>query len=265
MSEANRTPVAVVTGAASGIGRQCCRQLLDDGWRVFALDVSAPALQEVAAEVQAGDRLQVQPCDVRNADDIAAVFGEIAGQAAAVDALICSAGILRTGPLMEMTTEDFDQLFMVNTRGAWLCAKAALPLLRQAATAQMPGRIVMLGSIAAIRPKIGGGAYAASKAALSRLVRVMAVELAQDNILVNAVAPGTVDTPMIASALAEPGKTYKPSGRSPLGRVAEPADVVAVIRFLLQPAANYVTGTWIPIDGGTSAAFVAPNPPPAGG
>ncbi|MBT7509706.1 MAG: SDR family oxidoreductase, partial [Rhodospirillaceae bacterium] len=129
---------------------------------------------------------------------------------------------------------------------------------------QMPSRVVMLGSIAAIRPKIGGGAYAASKAALSRLVRVMAVELAQDNILVNAVAPGTVDTPMIASALAKPGKTYKPSGRSPLGRVAEPADVVAVIRFLLQPASNYVTGTWIPVDGGTSAAFVASGAPTGG-
>jgi 2,3-dihydro-2,3-dihydroxybenzoate dehydrogenase len=259
MSEATRTPVAVVTGAASGIGRQCCRQLLDDNWRVFALDVSAATLGEVGAELQAGDRLQVLPCDVRDADNVASVFGEIARQAPSVDALICSAGILRTGPLMDMAIEDFDQLFAVNTRGAWLSAKAALPLLRQAATSQMPSRIVMLGSIAAIRPKIGGGAYAATKSALSRLVRVMAVELAQDNILVNAVAPGTVDTPMIASALAAPGKTYKPSGRSPLGRVAEPGDVVAVIRFLLQPAANYVTGTWIPIDGGTSAAFVAPT------
>ena len=264
MVEVTRTSVAVVTGAASGIGRQCCRQLLDDGWQVFALDVSASALGEIDAELQSGDRLRLLPCDVRDADNVASVFSEIAQQAPFVDALICSAGILRTGPLMDMAIEDFDQLFAVNTRGAWLCTKAALPLLRQAASSQMPSRVVMLGSIAAIRPKIGGGAYAASKAALSRLVRVMAVELAQDNILVNAVAPGTVDIPMIASALAKPGKTYKPSGRSPLGRVAEPADVVAVIRFLLQPASNYVTGTWIPVDGGTSAAFVASGAPTGG-
>ena len=264
MTDAIPTPVAVVTGAASGIGRQCCRQLLDDGWQVHALDVSASALQEVDAELQVGNRLHVLPCDVRDAADIASAFAEIGGQAASVDALIYSAGILRTGPLMDLSIEDFDQLFAVNTRGAWLCVKAALPLLRQAASSEMPSRVVMLGSIAAIRPKIGGGAYAASKAALSRLVRVMAVELAQDNILVNSVAPGTVDTPMIASALAEPGKTYKPSGRSPLGRVAAPSDVVAVIRFLLQPASNYVTGTWIPVDGGTSAAFVAPDAPAGG-
>lgn len=264
MTDAAHTPVAVVTGAASGIGRQCCRQLLDDGWQVYALDVSASALQEVEAELQAGDRLRVLPCDVRDAGVVDAVFAEISRQVSSVNALICSAGILRTGPLMDMAIEDFDQLFAVNTRGAWLCVRAALSLLRQAASSQMPSRVVMLGSIAAIRPKIGGGAYAASKAALSRLVRVMAVELAEDNILVNAVAPGTVDTPMIASALAAPGKTYKPSGRSPLGRVAAPADVVAVIRFLLQPASNYMTGTWIPVDGGTSAAFVAPDAPSGG-
>ena len=261
MTDAAHKPVAIVTGAASGIGRQCCRQLLDDGWHVFALDVSASELKEVEAELQAEDRLRVLPCDVRDAVVVEAVFAEISQQVSSVNALICSAGILRTGPLMDMAIEDFDQLFAVNTRGAWLCARAALSLLQQAASSQMPSRVVMLGSIAAIRPKIGGGAYAASKAALSRLVRVMAVELAEDNILVNAVAPGTVDTPMIASALAAPGKTYKPSGRSPLGRVATPTDVVAVIRFLLQPASNYVTGTWIPVDGGTSAAFVAPDAP----
>ena len=259
MTNATRMPVAIVTGAASGIGRQCCRQLLYDNWQVFALDVSAAALRDLGVELQTEDRLRVLPCDVRDADDIASVFAEIAEQVSAVDALVCSAGILRTGPLMDMAVEDFDQIFSVNTRGVWLCVKSALPLLRQAASSEMPSRVVMLGSIAAIRPKIGGGAYAASKSALSRLVRVMAVELAGDNILVNTVAPGTVDTPMIASAMAAPGKTYKPSGKSPLGRVAAPEDVVAVIRFLLQPASNYVTGTWIPVDGGTSAAYVAPD------
>jgi NAD(P)-dependent dehydrogenase (short-subunit alcohol dehydrogenase family) len=248
---------AIVTGAASGIGRQCCRELLDDGWRVFALDLAASPLHTLEAEIEDKARLDVLACDVSHPASVGETFATIAGQISELDALICSAGVLRMGPLMDMSVADFDQVFAVNARGPWLCAKAALPMLRRGASPERPGRIVILGSIASLRPKIGGGAYAASKAALSRLVRVLAVELAAQNILVNAVAPGTVDTPMIAAAAA--GTTYKPSGRSPLGRVAQPADVVAVIRLLLRPEANYVTGTWIPVDGGTSAAFVSPG------
>ena len=256
MVEVTRTSVAVVTGAASGIGRQCCRQLLDDGWQVFALDVSASALGEIDAELQSGDRLRLLPCDVRDADNVASVFSEIAQQAPFVDALICSAGILRTGPLMDMAIEDFDQLFAVNTRGAWLCTKAALPLLRQAASSQMPSRVVMLGSIAAIRPKIGGGAYAASKAALSRLVRVMAVELAQDNILVNAVAPGTVDTPSLGdriNAAPDPEQQRRDFiARQPMGRLGTAQEVANLVLYLASDDSAFCTGQLYTIDGGVS-------------
>ena len=253
---ATESRIAVVTGAASGIGRACCGRLLGDGWRVFALDIATEGLAALAADWPGDERLHVATCDVSDAASVAAAFTAIAARTPRVDALLYSAGVLRGGPLMDMAVDDFDLLFAVNTRGAWLCAKAALPLLRKAACDALPARVVMVGSIASLRPKVGGGAYAASKAALSRLVRVLAVELAADRILVNAVAPGTVDTPMISKAVAVPGTTYRPSGTSPLGRIAQPDDVVAVMHFLLQPAANYVTGTWIPVDGGTSAAFV---------
>ena len=129
----------------------------------------------------------------------------------------------------------------------------------------------MLASIAALRPKIGGGAYAASQAALERLVRVMAVELGGEHIRVNAIAPATVDTPMIRNAMKDDAPFgYRLSGTSPLGRIATPADIVGVIRFLLTPASNYINGAMIPVDGGTSAAFVgggsldAPAPGHAG-
>lgn len=247
--------IAVITGAASGIGRECARQLLASGWTVHAVDRDAAQLAALRHE-----RLHALECDVSDAAAVERAFGAIAARSARVDALICSAGVLRTGPVMQMEIADFDAVFAVNTRGAWLCARHALPLLKAAARREAPARIVMLASAAAIRPKIGGGAYAASKAALARLVNVMAVELGPDHILVNAIAPATVDTPMIAAASRTSATTtYQPSGLSPLGRIASPADVVAVIRFLLEPTSNYVTGTLIPVDGGTTAAYVPPK------
>jgi NAD(P)-dependent dehydrogenase (short-subunit alcohol dehydrogenase family) len=251
-----------ITGAASGIGLAAARRLLAEGWSVFGLD-RTPAPLAAAAEVFAPHWQRFTPvvCDVTDAARVAAAFTEIGQAAPALNALICCAGILRTSPLESMAVEDFDQLFAVNTRGTWLCARAALPLLRRAATSDDPSRVVLLSSVAALRPKISGGAYAASKAAVSQLCRVMAVEWAPGGVLVNALAPGTVDTPMVR-AVSDPANAqgYRPSGVSPVGRIAQPEDVVDVIGFLLSDAARYVTGTTIPVDGGTQAAFV---PPPA--
>jgi NAD(P)-dependent dehydrogenase (short-subunit alcohol dehydrogenase family) len=115
----------------------------------------------------------------------------------------------------------------------------------------------MLSSVSALRPKIEGGAYGASKIAVTQLTRVLGSECAKDGILINAIAPGTVDTPMVQNA--DRSGDWRPSGPSPVGRVAEPRDIVRVIRFLLSEDAAYVTGTTIPVDGGTSAAFVPPK------
>jgi NAD(P)-dependent dehydrogenase (short-subunit alcohol dehydrogenase family) len=248
---------AVVTGAASGIGLDCCRSLLESGWTVFGLDHSEVTLRGAADAFGAHDgRFFPLVCDVSNAGAVRDAFAEIEARAPALDALICSAGIFRTGPLLEMAEADFDALFAVNTKGAWLSAKAALPALLRAAREDAPARIVFVASVAAIRPKVGGAAYAASKAALAQMTRVLAVELAGRSILVNAVAPATVDTPMTQKLNADAATNgYKVSGLSPLGRVAVPSDVTAVIRFLLSDAANYLAGVVLPIDGGTSAAF----------
>jgi NAD(P)-dependent dehydrogenase (short-subunit alcohol dehydrogenase family) len=245
---------AVVTGAASGIGLDCANDLVARGWRVFALDRSSMAAPT--------DNLIPIACDVADSASVTAAFAQVAeaqrsrGLTPAVDALVCSAGIFRTGPLLEMAEKDFDDLFAVNTRGAWLCAKAALPLLKAAAKPEAPARIVFVASAAALRPKTGGGAYAASKAALVQITKVLAVEMAKQSILVNAIAPATVDTPMTQALAANAAANgYKLSGTSPLGRVATPGDVSSVIRFLLGDDSAYLAGAVIPIDGGTTAAF----------
>jgi 2,3-dihydro-2,3-dihydroxybenzoate dehydrogenase len=258
MSQTGAAKVAAITGAASGIGQAASRRLLEAGWTVFGLDLAKDRLNAVR-EGFGGFHNQFQPlvCDVTDAASVGDAFAAMGNN---LNALVCCAGVLRTALLENMAIEDFDLVLNTNLRGTFLCAQKALPLLRRAATADDPSRVVLLSSIAALRPKIVSGAYAASKAAVSQLCRVMAAEWAASGVLVNALAPGTVDTPMVR-AVSDPStsKGYRPSGVSPVGRIAQPDDIVDVMMFLLSEAARYVTGTTIPVDGGTQAAFIPPG------
>ena len=248
--------IAVVTGAASGIGEEAAHDLVAHDWAVYGLDVTQDGLDKTAAALK-NDRFHPVLCDIRSAEAVQSAMAEIGNRTGKINALIASAGVNRLGALSEMSVEDFDLVFDVNVRGLWLSARETIPFLRAAAKDGELARIVMLSSVSALRPKIEGGAYAASKIAVSQLTRVMAVECAKDGILVNAVAPGTVDTPMVQNA--DTSGNWRPSGPSPLGRVADPIDIVRVIRFLLSENSGYVTGTIIPVDGGTHAAFVPPK------
>ena len=207
---------AVITGAASGIGKETCRDLLSKGWRVFGIDLNAKGLASIVHDTEKSRANFISLiCDITDANAINIAFEKIREYTPILDALICSAGIFRTSPLAEMAVEDFDAVFSVNTRGNWLTARAALPFLQRNDNDAAPGRIVFVASIAAIRPKVGGGAYAASKTALAYICRVMAAELAVKGILVNAIAPSTVDTPMVDTLQNESGP-YSVSGVSPL-------------------------------------------------
>lgn len=243
----------IVTGAASGIGRATAQHLLESGDTVIALDRHFGA-ESGALQAKFPRQYRQIACDVSRPESVEAAFSDVRAITTSLDALIVCAGILRGGPVVDTSIEDFTALFETNTRGAWLCARQAVPLLRNSAGPGSPARIVFVASIAAVRPKAGAGVYAATKAALYQLARVMAVELAPENILVNVVSPGTTDTPMIQAPVA--GKGFKLSGASLLGRIATPDDVVPVIAFLLSDAAAYLAGTNICVDGGTSAAFV---------
>lgn len=252
------TKIAAITGGASGIGRGTVKRLLDEGWTVIALDVAERQLESLRRDFAGhDDRLHTQVCDVSLVESVVGAFKLIGNRFGRLNGLVCSAGVLRIGALDTMPVEEFDTLFNVNVRGLWLCAREALPLLKLAGADGEVARMVFLASIAGLRHKIDSGAYAATKAAVIALTKVMAVECAPHKVLVNAVAPATVDTPMVRPYLHSDGNTrYRTSGTSPLGRIAEPADVAAVIRFLMSEDAGYVNGTVIPVDGGTIAAFV---------
>ena len=253
------TNTVIITGAGSGIGLEAARDLSEQGWTVHGLDVADSVIRG-AAERLNSDRFHAHACDIRDASKVAATMAAIGPKTGSVNALIASAGVLRLGPLAEMSVEDFDLVFEVNVRGLWLSVREAMPMIRRAADAGELARIILLSSVSALRPKIDSGAYSASKAAVSQLTRVLSVECAPHGILVNALAPGTVDTPMVNDRnKPESRGNWRPSGPSPVGRIARPNDIVRVMRFLLSEDAGYVTGATIPVDGGTQAAFVPPT------
>ncbi len=246
------TKNVVVTGAAGGIGKACVQMLLADGCHVFGLDIRPV---ELGIAGHGAGKLTPLRCDVSDSASVDAAFASIAKVTDRLNALVCCSGVIRSSAMGTMANELFDTIMAVNVRGPWLCAKAAIPLLTRTATPSDPARIIFISSVAAMRPKLGGGAYSASKAALDNIMRALAAELAPKSILVNAVAPGPVDTPFVQQALedAKADALYKPSLLPPIGRVANVGDVAAIVKFLLSAGSNYVTGGVIPVDGGVSA------------
>lgn len=245
---------AIVTGGASGIGQKTVQNLHAQGWDVWCLDINVP---DPSVRVETSPGVSYLQCNVADPQSVRAAISCIAQSVDKIDALICSAGVLRTGRLTDQTPDEVDLMMGVNVKGPWLMVRESVHLLKKNSTPDSPTRVVFVGSISGIRPKVGAGFYGASKAALHVLTGVLAVELAADGILVNAVAPGTVDTPMISAATKTgAAATYKPSGESPLGRIATVDDVATVILLFLDNSTKYVTGTVLPVDGGTRAAFL---------
>lgn len=244
---------AIITGAASGIGRATAHRLAADSVAregrpadLLLVDVAADKLQDVAAQLRA---------EGVNAEYIVGDLAEIsvpqrivdtAKQAlGGLDLLVSNAGIIQRRTLLELEVEDFDRTFAVNTRATWLLAKAAHPLL-----AESKGCIIATASISAEQPTPPLGAYSASKAALLMLVRQMSVEWGPDGIRCNSVSPGSTHTGMTDVRYADPVQRAAAAQRNPLRMVGSPEDQAAVIAFLASPDAAYITGENIVVDGG---------------
>jgi NAD(P)-dependent dehydrogenase (short-subunit alcohol dehydrogenase family) len=228
-------PTAVVTGAASGIGRELVAALQHDAW-VAALDIE-PGDDLLPAAVQ----YQV---DVTDPVALSEVMSLIAGERGGLDWVVCAAGIIRDRVSWKMTDREWSEVIDTNLTGAFNTVRAALPWLRRSPA----GRVVFVGSINGTRGRFSQANYAASKAGLVGLARSLAIELARDGVTVNVITPGFIDTPMTRGLSRE--ILEQAIRRTPLGRLGTPADVAAATRFLCSESSGFITGVVLPVDGG---------------
>jgi NAD(P)-dependent dehydrogenase (short-subunit alcohol dehydrogenase family) len=256
--------VAVVAGGSLGIGRATAARLAKGGASVFICgDVDGPVAATVEALRDEGLNVHGMTADVAQAADVGRLIQHVEDAAGGVDILVNSAGIQSYGTVVETTEEEWDRVHDVNLKGVFLTSKFAIPSMRR----RGGGSIVNVSSIQAFVVQERVAAYAASKGAIISLTTAMAVDHASEGIRVNAVCPGSVDTPMLrASARTFAGNRAEDDviadwGRSHLlGRVARPEEVAEMIAFLAGDASSFVTGSTFRIDGGLTAQLAVALP-----
>lgn len=247
--------VVVVTGAARGIGRAIAQAAIAEGAVVGLLDVDVDGLRDTAEVLDRdGAGVIAVPCDVTDESSVADAVAAVAGRFRPVSVLVNNAGKNAYGDAETLTTDEWDAVFSVDLKGAWLMARSVLPGMRHA----QRGSIVNIASLHA-KLTIGGMfPYAAAKAGLVGMTRSLALDVAADGIRVNAVSPGYVHTELNDQYFAQhddPDVEAKAIAAQPLGRLGEPAEVAAVVCFLASSDASFVTGADWAVDGGFGARF----------
>lgn len=250
----NQSKKVLITGASSGIGKAMALRFAEEGWDVGLVARREGLLNELRAQLPAGKHLSVagsydEEALVRQvAQKIQAVWGRL-------DALVNNAGVYITADPIEAPLAAWREPFDIMVTGAVLMTRMAVPFMKQG------GRIIHVTSVHGERVERGGSAYALAKAALNQYCRALALELAPRNILVNALAPGFVDTPMsVVDGVNELEsewfrKNYIEGHHLPLKRAARPEEIAGVAHFLAGPDASYITGQVITVDGGLTITF----------
>ncbi|HEU4975343.1 MAG TPA: SDR family NAD(P)-dependent oxidoreductase [Baekduia sp.] len=247
-------PVAIVTGAASGIGRATAELFAERGWRVTAADRQEGPVRDFAA--QAPERRLAVAVDVRDAGEVARMVERTAATFGALNALVAVAGVEIDRPVDALDENDWDLVIDTNLKGTYLCCRAAVPHLRDAGG----GALITTGSVLGRLSMPGVTAYAAAKAGIEALTRTMALDHAADGIRAVCVLPGTTDTPLVWQGIADadlPAAKRAAAADVPVGFVAQPRHIAEVIAFAVSPAAAFVTGTSLVADGGTLARIAA--------
>lgn len=240
--------VAIVTGAAQGIGRAIALGLGREGAKVVVADLQGAKAESVTEELRAlGAEALAVEADVSNESSVKNLVEQVLGRFGRVDILVNDAGIYLRSPVAEMKEEDWDRVIDTNLGGNFLCSRAVVPAMR----AQKSGRIISISSRIAHHGAAGGAHYAASKAGIIGFVKALARELGPEQITVNAICPGIVDTEQPRRHQSEASLKERLK-ENPLGHALKPEDLVGPVLFLASDAAAYITGQVINVNCGSS-------------
>lgn len=231
--------VAIVTGAAGGIGAPLCRALAQDGYTVVVADFAADAGSALAEEInRGGGEAEFQQLDVRDKAGVERVAAETVKRFGQIDVLINAAGVISRTPVLELAEAEWDRVLGINLKGTFLCSQAVARHMAE----RKSGRIICLASGRGIAGQRRAAHYAASKGGVIAFVKSLALELAPQNVAVNAIAPGATDTAMARSGATEE-EWQKRAGVPPmLGGLTEKDEIVGLVRYLLSEPARYITG-----------------------
>lgn len=242
-----KTRIAIVTGAARGIGLAIAERLAKEGATVVLADVLDKEGKAAARRLGAAYR----HCDVAQAAEVKALTAFTVRKFGAIDILVNNAAISAKSDILDITEAEFDRVIGVNLKGSFLMLQAcARQMVKQVETGRKPGAIVNMSSVNDTLAIPGIIAYCMSKGGVSQLTRASALSLAPHGIRVNAIGPGTIETDMARGVLADEAAFSRAMSRTPLGRPGTPAEVAAIAAFLVSQDASYVTGETIYVDGG---------------
>ena len=246
-----RNKVALITGAAVGIGAEIAKRFAAEGARVVIVDVNAVEARTTSESIRrSGGSARSVPLDVTKEESWKEALDGIRIAEGRLDILVNNAGITKRIPITEMPLEDFERIMAVNVRGVFLGIKHALPFMKQ----HGGGSIVNISSICGlVGHKLTNETYTTSKGAVTLLTKSVAVRHARDNIRCNSIHPGTVDTPMMQALFTDPEKKRERLDEVPLGRLATAQDVANAALFLASDEAGFITGAALPVDGGLTA------------
>jgi glucose 1-dehydrogenase len=240
----------IVTGGARGIGRACVQAFAAEGGAVVIADIAVEAGEALAQEIASGGgKARFVRADVGDARDAGALIDATLEWACGLDVLVNNAGIIKTADFLELTEADFDTVLRVNLKGVFLVGQAAARVM----AARGGGAIVNMSSVNAVLAISNQIPYVTSKGGLNQLTKVMALALADKNIRVNAVGPGSIMTEMLGTVMTDEAARQRILSRTPLGRPGEPAEVAKLVLFLASADASYLTGQCVYLDGGRMA------------